>query len=109
MLTSAFAQGDSVSPEQIKHQPVKPVSITQTKKVGIAIDPLNKADIKALDDGMKPYEDFVKEYNRLFGLRDRIYKTLMGTKGVDPKDFAEQPRITADSINMVLRVEPPKK
>lgn len=104
LVTFAFAQGASVSSGGSNA-----VIPKQTKKVGFVIDPLNKADIKALDDAMKPFEDYAKEYNRLVGLRDRIYQTLIRAKGIDIKELTELPIITADSINLILNAEPKAK
>lgn len=70
------------------------------KKEGIAIDKLNQADIKALDEAMKPLEDYVREYNRLAGLKGRIYQTLVKSHGIDIRDY-ESLKITADSIKFL--------
>ena len=94
---SVFAQGSGdMHPTTL----VKPI----TKPVGIAIDPLNQADIKALNEAMKPYEDIVKEYNRLAGLKNNIYQTLIKAKGINIKDLAKEPQITTDTINLVVNV-----
>lgn len=82
--------------------------VKPTIKIGIKIDPLNQADVKALEDAMKPYEDIVKEYNRLAGLKNSIYQTLIKAKGISMKELAQDPRITVDSINLVIN-RPDKK
>lgn len=80
-------------------------SVQKTKPIGIAIDPLLQADIKQLDEAMKPYEDIVKEYNRIVGLRTRIYETLIKAKGIAMKDLSAPPQITSDSLKLIIIIK----
>lgn len=77
--------------------------IKKPETKGIAIAPSLQADIKQLDEAMKPYEDLVKEYNRLAGLKNHIYEVLIKADGIDMKNLIAQPVVTQDSIKLTLK------
>lgn len=104
LAISAFAQPTaSVKKSEPAVITSSGTAVKPTEKKGIAIAPSLQADIKQLDAAMKPYEDLVKEYNRLAGLKNHIYDVLIKANGIDMKKLlTEQTQITVDSIKLVV-------
>lgn len=69
----------------------------------IYILPILQNDIKSLNDQMKPYEEIVKEYNRLLGLKVIIYQTIIKSKGIRLDSLIAEPIFLQDSIKVELK------
>lgn len=69
----------------------------------IYILPILQNDIKSLNDQMKPYEEIVKEYNRLLGLKVTIYQTIIKSKGIRLDSLIAEPIFLSDSIKVKLK------
>lgn len=69
----------------------------------IYIQPTLQNSIKSLNDQMKPYEEMVKEYNRLLGLKITIYQTIIQSKGIGLDSLITEPIFLQDSIKVKLK------
>lgn len=108
LVIFAFAQpASNKKPVPAVITAARTAGATQThEKRGIRIAPALQADIKQLEDTMKPYEEVWKEYNRLAGLKSHVYEVLIKAEGIDMKELVAQPQITADSIKLLIKKTP---